>query len=415
MDRPLARLQSTQRIIPAPWNVRTDHDVEGIAESIRVNSFRDPIEVWASTGEQRLDYPHLIVAGEGRWRAATDILNLPEIPVVEYDFDDENAAKRYSIANNRLTDLSSYDEPALLSQLEALPELDGTGFGLEDLEELRGEPEPKELPGEDDVPEAPEEPITRPGDLWVMGEHRLLCGDATNADDAARLMGDVLACWMWTDPPYGVDYVGRTKAALTIENDGAAGLRNLLDVAFAVAEGVLADGAPVYVAHPPGVLSLVFGQAFEAAGWHYHQGLVWVKDTMVLGHCDYHYKHEPILYGWRGKNRVWNAGRDQVSVFEIERPKRSEDHPTMKPVELVAACIRNSSKAAGDIGYDPFCGSGTTIIAAEKLGRRCYAMEISPAYVDVSVRRWQNATGSQAIREQDGFEFPRDEENGRDS
>ena len=149
---------------------------------------------------------------------------------------------------------------------------------------------------------------------------------------------------------------------------------------------------------------MTFAQAFVAVGWRFHETLAWVKDSMVLGHSDYHYQHEPIIYGWKGKNRPWYGGRDKVSVIEIPRPKRSEDHPTMKPVALVEHCLENSSKPR-DVGYDPFLGSGTAMIAAEKLGRVCYGMEIEPRYVDVAVRRWMNATGQVATRESDGMEF----------
>ena len=197
---------------------------------------------------------------------------------------------------------------------------------------------------------------------------------------------------MWSDPPYGVLYTGKTKDALTIENDDAAGLPGLLSAAFGTADEVLAEGAPIYIAHPPGALSVVFGQCFLGVGWHLHETLVWVKNSMVLGHSDYHYKHEPILYGWKGANRRWYAGRDQVSVFEVDRPSRSEEHPTMKPVDLIIAHLQNSTRR-GDLVLEPFAGSGSTIIACESLSRCARAVEIEPRYAAVCLKRWADMTG----------------------
>ena len=223
-----------------------------------------------------------------------------------------------------------------------------------------------------------------------------MCGDSTDEADVNCLMnGEVAAC-MWTDPPYGVSYVGKTKDALTIENDGAAGLPDLLYAAFKNADQVLMGGAPFYIAHPPGAQQLVFLQTVVDVGWVIHEQLVWVKDSMVLGHSDYHYKHEPVLYGWTpGEGRPgrgahdgthWYGDNSQVSVFEIPRPKRSEEHPTMKPPELVEAMLKNSTRRA-DLVYEPFSGSGTTIVACERLGRRCRAIELDPAYVAVTLQR----------------------------
>lgn len=212
---------------------------------------------------------------------------------------------------------------------------------------------------------------------------------------------------MWTDPPYGVSYKGKTKDALTIDNDEKEGLAELLAVAFGCANGVLDAGAPFYIAHPAGALSLVFGRAIQEVGWKIHQTLVWVKDSMVLGHADYHYKHEPIYYGWtsgpgrsgRGNHEGtrWHGDHSQVSVFEVPRPKASPDHPIGKPVDLVIPMILNSS-ARGDVVYDPFLGSGTTIIAAEMKRRVCYGLEIDPRYCDVIVTRYENFTGKKAER-----------------
>jgi DNA modification methylase len=248
---------------------------------------------------------------------------------------------------------------------------------------------------EDEIPEPPVDPITRPGDLWLLGDHRLLCGDSTKADDVERLMAGAKADMMFTDPPYGVSYVGKTKKALTIQNDGEEDLPKLLDGSFAGALLATREGACWYVAAPPGPLHWEFARRLMELGV-YRQTLVWVKDAMVLGHSHYHYKHEPIFYGWKpGASHREPPDRTQVSVWEIARPKRSEEHPTMKPVELVAKAIGNSSLQDESV-YEPFCGSGTTLIAAEQLGRKCYGMEISPQYCDVIVKRWETLTGKKA-------------------
>lgn len=202
---------------------------------------------------------------------------------------------------------------------------------------------------------------------------------------------------MWSDPPYGVNYVGKTKDALTIENDGSEDLPSLLDRCFSVADSVLMDGAPIYIAHPAGVLSLIFGQKFVEAGWKFHETLVWIKNSMVLGHSDYHYKHEPIIYGWKGSNRKWYAGRDQVSTLEYDRPQRSELHPTMKPIDLVIHCINNSTRK-NDLVYEPFCGSGTTLLACENTNRKCRSVELSPDYCAVILQRFKDATGKEPVR-----------------
>lgn len=212
---------------------------------------------------------------------------------------------------------------------------------------------------------------------------------------------------MWTDPPYGVDYTGKTPAALTIRNDGGAQLAQLLADSFTAADGALKPGARFYLAAPPGPREFDFHQAIGATGWKLHQGLVWVKDQFVLGHSDYHYRHEPILYGYKpGPGRAgrgnhkgsrWYADHSQDSVFEVARPKASRDHPTMKPVALIEACLRNSSLPA-DLVLEPFAGSGSTLIACENLGRRCYAIEIDPAYCDVIVDRWERHSGQKATR-----------------
>jgi len=189
----------------------------------------------------------------------------------------------------------------------------------------------------------------------------------------------------------GVNYIGGTDDKLKFANDMAESLPALLKDVFGIMDTVLINGASIYIAHPQGKLGLLFGQAIIDVGWHLHETLIWVKDTFVLGHCDYHYQHEPIYYGWKGKNRKWYVGRDKSTIFEIPRPKRSIEHPTMKPIELIEAHLENSTRK-GDLVLDPFCGSGSTLIACERMARKARCVEIEPAYIAVTLERWHQMT-----------------------
>jgi DNA modification methylase len=256
----------------------------------------------------------------------------------------------------------------------------------------------------DAVAARPRKTTVARGQVWALGGHRLLCGDATSSEDLAKLTGERKADVLWTDPPYGVAYVGKTRDRLTLSNDHPEGLDDLLEGAFGAIDGVLRPGAALYVAHPAGAASLIFGQRFLAAGWRLHQSLVWVKDRMVLGHADYHYRHEPILYGykpgpgrWGRGHQGWHGGNDQDSVLSVPRPAASREHPTAKPVELITRCLSNST-APGDVVLDPFAGSGSTLIAAHRLGRTARLVEIDPVYCQVILDRWKAFTGHRAVR-----------------
>ncbi len=336
--------------------------------------------------------PEGLMLIDGHLRAETT--PSAEVPVLVLDVDDEEAAKLLATLDplagmavaddERLAEILRSVETssdAVREMLANLAKEAGIRLGVEE-SDVDAEPQ---LGRADELRK---EWGTERGQLWLLGDHRLLCGDSTG--DVARLMQGERAACLWTDPPYGVGYVGGT--GLSIENDDATGLPELLRGAFTVADAVLKPGAPVYVCHPAGPLSLAFGSAFVAAGWRLHQTIVWVKDALVLGHSDYHYRHEPILYGWKGTNRSWYGDRSQTSVLELPKPSRNELHPTIKPVELVDACLRNSTQP-GDVVYEPFCGSGTTILSCERLGRSCRAVEISPAYVAVVLQRYLDATG----------------------
>ena len=312
--------------------------------------------------------------------------------------------QRLALYDNRAAELAEWDTEVLAHladeiDLSALWETD-------ELADLLSEEAPAiDLLGDPDaVPELPREPVTQPGDLWLLGKHRHRGGDATNPADIERLMAGQRASCLWTDPPYGVDYVGKTAQALTLANDHADGLEGLLTNAFASVMPHLTEGAAFYIAHPAGPLSLVFSQVITVLGWRIRQTLVWVKDCLVLGHADYHYRHEPILFGYlpgsgrRGRGSAgWYGDDAQDTVFEIPRPKASPDHPTSKPVALVAAHLGNSTRRR-ELVLDPFGGSGTTLVACEQLGRVGRLLELDGRYCDVIVRRWEDLTGEQAVR-----------------
>jgi DNA modification methylase len=394
-----------------PRNVR-QADLEAIVASVKANGFYGAVVAQVST--------RYILVGNHRWLAAKEA-GLEKIPVVWVDVDDDRAL-RIMLADNQTGDLASNDEAALaelLRELAVTPmELEGTGFTGVDLDamlEELGLGEPKEgLTEPDAVPVVQPNPITVAGDLWLLGNHRLLCGDSTSAESVERLMAGEKADTLWTDPPYGVSYVGKTKNKLTIKNDGDENLKGLLDGFLACASTVLVPCAPFYIAHPAGSKAIVFGQAVIDAGWRVHQILCWVKDSMVLGHSDYHYKHEPIPYGYTpGEGRPgrgnhsgtrWVGDHAQTSVLEIPRPKRSEEHPTMKPVDLITRCVANNTPAGGLI-YDAFSGSGSTLMACEQGGFRCRGMDLDPRYCDVIVRRWQEFTGRDATLDGDTRTF----------
>lgn len=281
---------------------------------------------------------------------------------------------------------------------------DNVGFGEWDWEILGNEWEAEQLiewgldvpdwtgeqaEGQEDDYEIPDEIKTDivPGDLIEIGEHRLLCGDSCDSDAVAKLMNGYKADLLLTDPPYGVSYTGRTKDNLTIQNDSLdeKGLKDLILGAFNNAELSLRAGAYWYATVPAGPLHLLFAQDWKDRGI-LRQIMVWVKDSLVLGHSEYHYRHEPILFGWSAGERKKNSDRTRDTVWEVARPKASREHPTMKPVELWSIPVNDGSQK-GDIVYDPFLGSGTTMVAAHQLGRKCYGMEIDPKYCQVIVDR----------------------------
>lgn len=325
------------------------------------------------------------------------------VPVLVLDVD-EREADALLATMDPISALARPDSKALIellsrvhTQSEPLADL------LEGLYRSADEELRRLLRDPDEIPVAPK-PRAKPGDLFSLGEHRLLCGDATSQADIQRLMGGAKADLLLTDPPFGVSYTGRTKAALRIKGDSAAGLDDLLERSFARAGEILRDGAPLYVFHPAGELSVRFAQAFLHQGWELRQTLIWKKDRFVLGHGDYHYEHEPILYGYtpspsrRGRGAGgFYGGNAQPSVLEVSRPAASREHPTAKPVELLRRLVSNSSRR-GQIVLDCFGGSGSTLIACQELSRRAFLMELDPAYCDVIIARFETLTGKKARR-----------------
>jgi DNA modification methylase len=340
----------------------------------------------------------VVRAGNGTLAAAKE-LGWKQIAAVVLD-DDNATASQFAIADNRTAELAEWDSETLALLLDGWDQQtrEAVGFTDEDLREMMKELEPAEIV-EDEVPEPPANPITKPGDLWILGEHRLLCGDSTKAEDVERLMAGAKADMVLSDPPYGVFYVGKTKDALKVENDdlGEEDLTALVVAAFDNAEANCRAGAYWYATVPPGPLHILFADDWKRRGI-LRQIMVWAKDSMVLGHSEYHYQHEPILFGWIPGDRHKNSDRTRTTLWQYDRPKANREHPTMKPVALWAQAVTDGSRQ-GEVVYDPFIGSGTTLIAAEQLGRKCYGMEISPQYCDVIVKRWETLTGKKAVRE----------------
>lgn len=380
----------------APYNPRKmpDEQMQRLMRGIEEFGVVDPIIVNQRTC--------LIVGGHQRVEAAKR-LGLETVPVVHVNLDPERE-RALNLALNKIS--GEWDVDALkgiLGELnDAVLDLDLTGFSDDEIAALLDEgPLAVALGDPDDAPEVDEavEPITKPGDLIVLGRHRLLCGDSTSLADLERLMGGGLADLVWTDPPYGVSYEGKTKDALTIENDDLTEgqLESFLTDALGNAAENCRAGAAWYVAAPAGPLHLVFAQVLHRLGiWR--QTINWVKNTFALGRSDYHYRHEPIFYGWKpGAGHYFVNDRTQDSIWEFDKPSRNGEHPTMKPVPLIERAINNSSKK-GEVVLDPFGGSGSTLIACEGTGRDCRTMDLDPRYCDVIVARWEKFTGGKAKR-----------------
>ena len=315
---------------------------------------------------------------------------------------DKTKEKALNIALNKITgewDNGKLEE--LLAELkEADVDMDITGFSFDEVDNIL-----KDITGSkeddfdlDEALEEIEEPISKPGDIWILGKNRLMCGDSTQKENVLRLMDKQEADMLLTDPPYNVDYEGKTVDALKIENDNMTSTEfyNFLLDSFRNMFEVTKCGSSVYVFHAD-TEGLNFRNAFNAVGFKLAQCLVWVKNTFVMGRQDYQWRHEPILYGWKeGAGHYFINDRKQSTVLEFDKPTRNAEHPTMKPIDLLVYLIKNSSKE-NDLILDLFGGSGSTLIAAEQVKRRCYTMELDPKYCDVIVKRWELLTGEKAV------------------
>jgi DNA modification methylase len=359
----------TTRLQLGPWNPRSikDERFQNHCASVAADpGFLYPRPILATKDGN-------VFACNMRLRAAQHLV-WAEVPAVLVDIPEQLAKESALRDNAQWGDWSDDDLAKLLAELaQQSSDLDLLGFDDGDLQKLLNSIEhARGLADPDGVPPLSDEPITKAGDLWLLGEHRILCGVSTDAHDVAIATAGELARCLWTDPPYGVEYQSGSKRKLRIKNDGADGLVSLLRSAFASADAVLASGGVYYIAHAD-VFAFESVAAVRAQGWVQARPavVVWVKDRQVLGWGNYHSRSEPLLCGWKpGAAHLAVADRTQDNVWEVARPARSEEHPTMKPVELIARALRNSTRQ-GDLVLDPFIDSGSTLIACEQLGRRC--------------------------------------------
>jgi DNA modification methylase len=422
---------------PANARKHGERNIQSIVESLSRFGQQKPIVV---------DKSNCVRAGNGTLEAAR-LLGWTHLDSVVTDLAGADAVA-YAIADNRTAELAEWDTEILAAELESLQSdglLEAAGFTDEELAAMLQANEPQQEIVEDDVPDAPVEPITKPGDLWILGRHRLLCGSCLDMAAMDVLFSGELASMVFTDPPYNVSYVGGTKEALTIKNDSMSDgdfLQFLTD-AFVSLAAFTEPGGACYVCHADSE-GKNFRQAFSASGFVLKQCLVWIKNSLVLGRQDYHWRHEPILYGWRqGASHRFYGNRKQTTVIDdtesltvvnegqvfsitasfggktvvlkakdvevaysgvdefetawrFDKPLRNGDHPTMKPVRLAARAIQHGSRK-DEIVLDGFMGSGTTLIACDQLSRRCFGTELDPKYCDVIVKRWENLTSEKAV------------------
>ncbi len=377
-------LRKLNEVKPYEKNPRINDDaVEAVAKSIKEFGFNQPIVV---------DTDGVIIVGHTRWKAAKS-LGLEQVPVhVAKELSPEQI-KAYRIADNKTNELAEWDYellPIELSELQDMNfDLSLLGFDTSELEQLlNGEEVVTEgMTNPDEVPETPEEPVSKRGEIYQLGNHRLMCGDSTESVDVEALVCGGKVDLFLSDPPYNVAY--ESDAGMTIQNDdmGNSEFLEFLTSAFKNAVEIMKEGASYYIFHADSE-GYNFRGACIASGLKVRQCLVWKKDSFVMGRQSYHWSHEPILYGWKdGAAHNWYSDRKQTTVLEFDRPKKSDLHPTMKPVEILIYLIQNSSKK-GNLIADFFGGSGSTLIAAEQTGRKAFLMELDEKYCDVIRKRW---------------------------
>ena len=394
----------TDQLIPYARNARThsDEQVAQIAGSIAEFGFVNPVLV----GED-----NVIIAGHGRLLAAQR-LGHAKVPVIVLKHLNETQRRALVLADNQIASTAGWNDELLSLELSDLAsdefDLSLLGFSEDALNELLNNSNDPGLVDEDAVPEVEPYPVSQLGDVWRLGNHRLMCGDATSEEVMTTLMDGQLADMVFTDPPYNVDY-GNAEKDTRQTKDRRILNDNLGDAFYEFLHGAMTQMLAVtkgalYVAMSSSELDTL-QKAFRDAGGKWSTFIIWAKNTFTLGRADYQRQFEPILYGWKeGNDHFWCGARDQGDVWFINKPNKNDLHPTMKPVELVERAIRNSSKSQ-DIVLDAFGGSGTTIIACEKTGRHGRLLELDPKYVDVIIKRWQDYSGSEATRVDDGVKF----------
>src|SRR5699024_6320771 len=412
-------------------NARThsEEQIQQLVSSIQEFGFTNPVLI---------DEQNELIAGHGRIMAA-ELVGMDSVPSIRLKGLSADQKKALRIADNQLALNAGWDLELLASEIESLAtadfDIDLLGFDSKFLDALfEEEPEEDDFVVDDEEDGAPGDYVSEHGDVWLLGEHRVMCGDSTSVDDVVQLMGGIQADMVWTDPPYNVSYEGQD--GMTIENDDmndadfATFLREVFSSAFVVTK----EGGPIYIAHADSE-GRNFRSAMTEAGWLFNQCLIWVKNQFVMSRQDYHWQHEPILYGWKpGNAHCWygdrnkstvidddvdlhDLGREELvrlvddlrnalntTVYREAKPTSSELHPTMKPIALVQHHIQNSSER-GDVVLDLFGGSGTTLIACERSGRINRSMELDPRYCDDIVQRWQANTGKIAVLEESGKTF----------
>ena len=384
------------KLIPATYNPRKDLKTDD-AEYIKI---KNSIVKFGFVSPLVINKDMTVIGGHQRSKVLKD-LGITEVECIVVDLDKTNE-KALNIALNKIQ--GDWDEDKLEALLQELKleefDMNLTGFDFDEVDEILNDINGTKEDNfdVDSAYEEIEEPITKPGDIWILGNHRLMCGDSTHKDDIMRLMNNQDANMLLTDPPYNVDYVGKTAEALKIKNDNMDDnqfyefLRKVFENMYIVTK----EGASIYVFHAD-TEGINFRKAFKDAGFKLAECLIWKKDCFVMGRQDYQWQHEPVLYGWKeGKAHYFINDRTQSTILEFDRPKQSTLHPTMKPIDLIAKLIKNSSRE-NDIILDLFGGSGSTIIAAEQLNRCCYTMELDPKYCDVIVKRWETLTNKEAI------------------
>lgn len=399
-------------------------DLKAIIASIQDFGFNDPIGVWNN----------IIVEGHGRWLAAKE-LKMETVPILRLDELTDEQRKAYALAHNKTAELSGWDFDVLAAELKDISEFDMSAFGFDMAAVGDEEVEIKE---DNFQEELPKQAKTQLGDIFRLGGHYLICGDSTKEETIKSLLQGNQIDLLLTDPPYNVDYVGKTKDALKIENDKKSDedFHKLLVDSFKAADSGMKPGAAFYIWHVDSE-GFNFRGACREIGWQVRQCLIWNKNTFVLGRQDYQWKHEPCLYGWKnGAAHYFVDDRTQATVFEDkgndidhmkkeemkallkelfedkisttvideDKPSRSAEHPTMKPIKLLARQIKNSSKPGENV-LDIFGGSGSTLITCEQLGRHCFTVELDPKYCDVIIKRWEDFTGQQAVKINDENEM----------